>query len=212
MKTWLHFVGRQYYSRGRFAKEAKKYGVTRRISLRDVKKMAFGDMVLLAMMDGKSPVIFGSFVIEKISGLSPEASVVVRERFANEMVSEGGRLVERGCGKYIEGCCYAVKAPLRDIVDVLEELKEQGKDIGRPMVGGKFEPHKLVRLKDVPFRQGFREIDYDRLLNDIGFFLSTENKKAPITLRGQYYTSGSESEGQREGLVEEVKDYKRKGA
>jgi hypothetical protein len=209
MRVWLHFIGKQYYSRGKFVKEAKQYGVTRRVSLQQLKKMAYGDMVLLAMMDSKSPVVFGSFVIDKISGLSPAASAAVKEKFECEMVSEGGSLVVRGCGMYIEGARYAVKATLREIVDILEELKEQGKDIGLPMVGGRLEPHKLIRLKDIPFRQGFREIDYDKILNDIGFFLSTEKAKAPVTLRGQYYASGNESEGQGEGMIEEVKDYSR---
>lgn len=212
MKTWLHFVGRQYYSKAKFVKEAKQYGVTRRVSLQQLKKMAYGDMVLLAMMDGKSPVVFGSFVIEKISGLSPAASAAVREKFKYEVVSEGGGLVVRGCGMYIEGAKYVIKAALRDVVDVLEELKGQGEDIGLPMVGGRFEPHKLVRLKDIPFRQGFREIDYDKMLSDIGFFLSTEGKKVPVTLRGQYYVTNEDIESsEQEGLVEEVKDYKRKG-
>jgi hypothetical protein len=211
-------IGRAYYpTKNKFIKEAKQYGITRRISLRQLKKMAYGDMVLLAMMDGKSPVIFGSFVIEKISGLSPAASLVIRERFSCELVREGGIPVQRGCGEYIEGACYRVKATLREIVDVLEELKEQEVDIGLPMVGGRFEPHKLLRLKDIPFRQGFREIDYGKMLKDTGFFLSTERKKAPVTLRGQYYVTGNDDNDNNEtelaeGLLEEVRDYKRKGA
>jgi len=214
MRVWLHFIGKQYYSRGKFVKEAKQYGITRRVSLQQLKKMAYGDMVLLAMMDGKSPVVFGSFVIDKISGLSPAASAVIKEKFEYETVSEGGAIVVRGCGMYIEGARYAVKATLREVVDVLEGLKEQEVDIGKPMVGGRFEPHKLIRLKDIPFRQRFREIDYDKILNDIGFFLSTEKAKTPVTLRDQYYiTNDSDIESsEQEGLVEEVKDYQRKGA
>lgn len=211
MKTWLHFVGRQYYSRAKFIREAKRYGVTRRVSLQQLKKMAFGDRVLLAMLEGKSPVVFGSFVIEKISGLSPVASVAIREKFQGEQVSAGGGLVIRGCGTYIEGRCFVVSATLQDIVGVLEELKDQEVDVGLPMVGGRFEHQAPIRLKDVPFRQGFREFDYARFISELD-----RADKLRAVVRGQFYVDGEQGEtgdyeGGYGGYVEEVRNYQRKG-
>lgn len=212
--TWLHFIGKQYYSRAKFIKEAKQYGITRRVSLRDLKKMSYGDTVLLVILEGKSPVIFGSFVIEKISGLSPEASTAVRETFKCELISAGGGVVSRGCGTYFEGPCYAVSASIKEIVGVLEEQITQGIDIGLPMIGGTFKPHPLIRLKNVPFRMGFREFDYDRLLSAISGKATSD--KRVVTVRGQFYIRSKDVDNEKpaveglEGLIEEVKDYKRK--
>lgn len=214
MKAWLHFVGRQYYSKAKFVKEARKYGITRRVSLRDLKQMDWGDMVLLAMRPNgrKTPEIFGSFAIELLSGLSPQASEELRKRFRWRLVDNGGRVIGRGCGRYIEGPCYVLEnATLREIAMILEELKEQGVDIGKPMVGGSFEPHRPVRLKSIPFRQGFRLFDYDRLLQNIGFSLSTMQE--PVTVSGQYYVKDDKAEDGKEpaeGLIREVADYRRK--
>ena len=215
MKTWLHFIGRQYYSKAKFIKEARRYGITRRVALQVMKKMEFGDLVLLAMRPtkaAKAPEIFGSFEIEAVSGLSPEASAAIRERFRWRLVDNGGRVIGRGCGRYIEGPCYVLEnATLREIAMILEELKEQGIDIGRPMVGGSFEPHRPVQLKSIPFRQGFRLFDYDRLLQDTGFSLSTMQE--PVTVSGQYYVKDGETKDgttPTEGLIREVVDYRRK--
>lgn len=208
MKAWLHFIGRQYYSRTEFVKEAKKYGITRRVSLKDLKKMDWGDMVLLAMKDGKSPCIFGSFSIEKLSGLSPAASAAVRKVFDWELVSPGGTAVERGCGSYTEGPCFVLKrATLPQIAQLLEELKLLEVDIGLPMIGGEFKPHMPVRLRDIPFRQGFRLFDYDRLVKEAGPFLHTSAKA--VTVRGQFYVKGPIQSGERkEGQVQEVANYR----
>lgn len=214
MKAWLHFVGRQYYSKAKFVKEARKYGITRRVSLRDLKQMDWGDLVLLAMRSNgrKTPEIFGSFAIKMVSGLSPEASAAIRERFRWWLVDNGGRVIGRGCGRYVEGPCYVLEnATLPEVAAILEELKKQGVDIGKPMVGGSFEPHRPVRLKSIPFRQGFRLFDYDRLLQNIGFSLSTMQE--PVTVSGQYYVKDDKAEDGKEpaeGLIREVADYRRK--
>lgn len=208
MTAWLHFIGRKYYpTETKFIREAEKYGITRRVSLQVLKKMEYDDLVLLAMMKGKSGVIFGCFNISTLSGLSREASEAVRETFEWEKMDDGGGFVRRGCGFYWQGPCYAVKASLQEIAVFLERLKQEGVNIGVPMIGGTFRPHRRIRLKDVPFRQGFRKIDYGKMMEDLKARESPDKKI--IVLRGQYYVSDDgEAEGGVEGgYIAEVRNY-----
>lgn len=180
MATWLHFIGKEYYpTRNKFIQEARQYGITRRVSLQVLKQMSWWDRVLLATMDGKSPVVFGEFFIERISGLSQEASEEIRLRLKVEKTSDGGAIVKRGCGWYITGATYTVEAPIQEMVEVLLKVENPG----QPMVGGEFHPRPLVRLKDVPFRQGFRQFDYEAFVQATTGF----HAKGIPAVRGQLY-------------------------
>jgi len=199
---WIHFIGRKYYTKKKFVKEAKKYGATRRIDLRVMKKMNWNDQVFCVMLKGKSGVLFGYFIVERVSGLSPEANQILVNTFKGEMVSEGGESIERGCGSYIAGPCYAVKATLPEIAELLIRLKEAGVDIGKPMVGGPFtELTNSIRLEDIPFRQGFREFDWEKC---------RKTAKNGIAY-GQFYVSEKLAGTlPNSGEVEEVRKYTRK--
>ncbi|RDV83926.1 hypothetical protein [Ammonifex thiophilus] len=208
MAYHLHFVGKQYYTLQSFVREAELYGVSRRISLTDLCRMNWGDKVLLAILDGKSGVVFGQFTVTTLTGLSPEASRAVREEFGARKVDDGGGVVKRGCGKYITGASYEVETPLPVIARFLMELKRQGIDIGKPMIGGPFEEHPPVRLKDVPFRQGFRLFDYSRFLEAVK--QAGNGKKVPV-VKGQFYVAELSAKAKKQdGKVQEVQIYWRK--
>lgn len=191
--NWLHFVGEKYYTMKSFKEEAYKYGVTRRISMQNLKKMNFGDIVYLAMMKGKSPVIFGFFVVDGISGLNPEVvSSVDRELIPINM---GGRQVQRGCGSYTEGPSFTARsASVNDVVRAVEASSQKCK----PMVSGQFHAVEELRLKKVPFQQGFRMFDAEKAFRDGGG-------------TGQYYIhKNDEDEHRMDALLQEVKDYLKK--
>ncbi len=204
MTTWLHFVGRAYYSRAKFEKEARRYGITRRVSLQQLKRMKFGERVLLAMVDGKSSVAFGSFIITTLSGLSREATDAVAEKYTVEQVSAGGVRVKRGCGSYIEGATYNVDATLEQVLEVIEHLDNPGK----LMVGGAFEstPSPVVRLKDIRHQQGFRPFDWGGFLADV----AAADPKKP-TVRGHFYADGivEQLTAESERRMQIVQDYRR---
>lgn len=210
--TWLHFVGKTYYTRGTFVREAKKYGVTRRVSLNVLKNMAWGDRVLLAIMDGKTPIVFGEFRIERISGLSAEAvSALERLGLLQEIIDFGGIFVKRGCGCYVTGPTRSTNATIREIVQTLEALMASGEleDPGKPMVSGKFILHPLVRLKDIRFRQGFRLFDYETF--EVAY--KTEKEKNPgrsiPAVKGHFYVKGLPERENAAGAVQAVAGYER---
>ncbi len=189
MATWLHFVGRKYYTQNSFAAEAGKQGITRRVSLDVLKGMEWGDRVLLAMWNGKKTLVFGSYFIDRVSGLSREAYDGIRKAFKSLPVDTGGLLVVRGCGSYNTGPCSDTEATIEQIARLLELLQKDDVPIGKPMVGGRFRKHQLVRLTNIPFRQGFREFDHETFRASV--------KKAPVkpkgtpAVKGQFYVEGA---------------------
>lgn len=70
-RSWLHWIGNQYYSIRKFIEEARLIGVSRRVPRDVLRKMKWGDMIFLASKEKKlkSPVIFGYFRLERIQGV-----------------------------------------------------------------------------------------------------------------------------------------------
>jgi len=121
MKTWIDFIGEKHYSKQGFIDESEQYGVTRRIPRHQLKRFRFGDRVMAAIREGKRPILFGYYVIERISGLSSTALKALSEKFSTKMIAEGGRVVHRGCGSYVEGATLTIEASLEEIAEVLKD-------------------------------------------------------------------------------------------
>lgn len=206
MANWLHWIGKSYYTMNSFAKEAEKYGVSRRVSLQTAKQMTWGDTVYCAMLDGKTGVLFGYFTIERITGLSKEATQAVLETHECTLTDEGGGVVSRGCGEYISGPSWQTKASLDEIVETVKEVKENGYNEGQIMIAGTFIELEKTRLLDIPFRQGFRKFDSN------AFYQAVKDNSNAV--RGQFYKNNDTSEaeifpGQHKlGQVQQVSGYK----
>lgn len=180
MKTWIHFIGRKYYPTiATFEAEARQHGITRRIALKTMERMSFGDRVLLAMQDGKSSLIFGEFIITTISGVTPDFAVQVGLTITNQ----GGAQVDRGCGSYVTGYTWALHA-----TSSLEDLTKQlqaAKDGSKPMIGGRYQDLTTpIRMRNLPFAQGFRPFDYDKWQTALLSYL-------PVHLGGTAQGAGS---------------------
>ena len=205
---WLHWVGREYYTQKSFIKEANKYDVTRRVSLQVAKQMSWGDRVFCAMLNRKKGEIFGHFTITSLSGLSGEVIQKVNEETEVTMTDPGGEKVEKGCGEYTSGPTFQTEASLEEVVEIAQPLKEEEKDIGKPMVGGTFQKLEPITLIDIPFRQGFRTINGKALLH------SAECNGRRV--QGQFYPDKDEAEplltqSMREsGLLQILENYKKK--
>lgn len=70
-RTWLHWMGNQYYSIESFIEEARLIGVSRRVPAKALKKMKWGDIIFLTSKEKgiKNPVIFGYFILDKLQGI-----------------------------------------------------------------------------------------------------------------------------------------------
>jgi len=199
-RAWLHCIGKRYYpTRESFLDEADEYGITRRVSLRTLAKMNWGDTIICAHKDGKTLVTFRQFAIGMVSGLSraaltyvlsnvPEGATVVLDDRSR------GELVNRGCGSFAIEDTFEIDLaswlPLSELAQLLQAASDGGVDVGMPMVGASdHDPldcgPQLVRLKDVPHRMGFRQFNLDEFVgaaNKAG----TTNGRLPA-VHGQFY-------------------------
>jgi len=230
--TWLHFVGRSYWKDiPKFEREARKYGVSRRVSLRDLKRMAWDDRVVLAQWQGKA-VAFGQFTITRISGLGAEVRDEVLKRYGGWLIDAGGAFVERECGSYYTGPCFVVSASVADVASVIEEKGYTGP----LMVSGPYRPltfdllrepaaprlhcrwskdgppfvvRARVVLRDVPHRQGFRAFDWRAFCEAVEEELCNPNGRGMVAVRGQFYASAVPVETGGEGEIQQVVSYAR---
>lgn len=185
-----------------FIVEAQKQGITRRIQLPLLRSMGWGDRIWLAQQvtlqsaipgrpvpigpehppaseqdNGARPairggVVFGSFVITSISGLTSDAlaRLVARFPYAVTRTNTQPRTVLRGCGSYTMAAEYTVGGgvPLDQLAQFLiaEKARDKSFNPGKLMVGGAinldvaetpFGP-QYIALMDEPFSQGFRRV------------------------------------------------------
>jgi len=209
MTTWLHYIGRSYYTERGFVREAREYGVTRRVSLKTLKRMQWGDRVILAIRDGATSIVFGQFTITKLSGLSSEAieaierAGIVTATLASDQ-SNCGKTIKRGCGCYTIGFVIAVEADLEKLAAALDECDDPGK----PMIGGPFSERERVRLKKIKHSMGFRPFDLEAF--EAAVAESREALARPPTVSGFFYSKVGEVTAPNAGLAETVVGYERR--
>jgi len=210
--VWLHFIGSKYYSISKFIKEAKNLGATRRVSLKILKKMNFGDRVVVSQWDGNKTIVFGYFTIRTIGGITPDITDKIREKCGAVCISFGGEVVTRGCGTYVTGACYSTSASIGEICEVIEEVA--GENAKLPLVvEGPFTPfptdqipYKFVYLLKVPHRQGFRKFNWEEFVKDVRNWKKSKRYKYPA-LTKQYYADQDEEGEAVEGAIRETAEY-----
>lgn len=167
--TWMHFIGAGYYADDKkFTREAKKYGISRRAPAQLVRGMEFGDrLVLLRYLAKGSVFAFGEARIHGIT-LEGDISKQVGERLIAEGRAEyqdGGGAVERECGSYLVLGTYSVKASLKEVMSIAQEIhaRENGDVPMFVMVNARLtEAYKeQVFLQPAPkFTRGFIRSDF----------------------------------------------------
>lgn len=205
MNTWLHFVGKSYYTPAKFEREAQKYGVSRRVSVQDLRKMTWGDKVYLAIKDGNQIAkVFGFFIIERLAGLDAETMQGVTTRYGAEPIDMGGELVARECGQYITGASFRTEASIEDIC---RELPAEKLPL---MVVGQYKSFGPARILKMPHRQGFRPFDEMMFKLRVKMWDPASDRRRKIpTVTGQFY-KWPEPPGEGEaGTVTVVETYTR---
>lgn len=170
---WLHFIGQKYWTPASFKRESSKYGVSRRISAKTLKDMAYGDIILLAYWDGRKSIIFGKFKLTTVYYTDPDLLKKIDPSLIENKVT--AKLVNRGCGSYVIVSENETSVPIQAIAEASSD--------GFFMIGGEFEDMPRIILKKVPHRMGFRPFDLDAALSDV----HKRNAKGEPVLYGQYY-------------------------
>lgn len=211
-QTWIHFIGKSYYSLNAFIKESKVLGINRAIAPNIFRQMNFGDIIFLAQKDGASSKVFGFFVFSEIMGLTSEAVRKLKESNTVQLVDSNSYKVERGCGSYVVTGSYQIMDPIK-VITLLKGLPDD--ELGRIMIGGAFFElnHAGINadyvLTEIPFRQGFRKFDFVSFKQyfDLAYVGGGINRHVKVP--GQFYTT--ETRVSRSSLETtrfwEIKDY-----
>ena len=198
-KYFLHYIGKGLYDKEDFIIEAEQIGVNRAFPSFMLKKMNFGDRILLAQYesgkqeDGKAletskAVVFGYFVV---SGLNFDCQN--KAEFLERLVSqlkvvsigkEQNKVVKRKCGSYTIGSVYYVKDSLPDIIDKAVKIAEELQIKTKTFAGGSFHQMTLKTISPVPFtRTGFyvelnKNLESEKIrFSKIGFIGNYQQKK-----------------------------------
>ena len=164
-KTWLHWIGNAHYSVSKFIKEAKKVGVSRRVPVRILRNMKWGDRIyLVSRVPGlKSPVVFGYFEIDRLVGIKiDEMPDDLKSKVDNidDPASDFMFAEERGCGYVIIGGYYVTSLGVEELADYAgEDTMVKG--------GLKIFPKPWPTLFKMPPFRGFREFDADLFHEDL---------------------------------------------
>jgi hypothetical protein len=218
MQTWLHFIGAGYYSIPKYAKEAQELGVSRRVSFFDLKKMEFGDRVLLAQWDGNVAIAFGTFYITGINGLNHEITEKLEAAGKLKKFSDGGEVVIRGCGMYVTGPRYDTTASLPEICEMIVESGEKPAllltghfiKIESEFYENDIPPYDKAYMK-IPHRQGFRTFNWQGFIEDVRKWMPRGHMKTP-KVEGQLYDNTPDRKLVKGGIVGELKSYEKKKA
>ena len=197
-RTWIHFVGANYYSIDKFIKEANSVGIARAIAPQVLKKMSTGDVVLLAQKVGKSTRIFGYFTFTTMTGLDPELVQKLKEKkIIQQLPALAPMEVERECGSYTITGSYSV-ADSNAMMNLIRETDNE--KIGRVMIGGQFHYLKDTGidvdyvLTEIPFRKGFRAFDFAAFKARVDEKIGSLKPGHHIKLKGQFYADFADFE------------------
>ncbi len=188
---WLHFIGiTTYPSIAVFEAEAKRYGVSRRISGQALRRFQFGDRVFLFRKEENRARLFGRFDVEKVfAAYSDEAAAAIAAELGlrvggagpaeggpgGEGAEPGGERIERECGFFDPGPDLPVKGSLPQLAGAL--IRHGATHL---MIGGPFQRHEPV-WAPIVFQRGFRTLDYEGLIR-------AEAEREPRRrLFGQFY-------------------------
>jgi len=197
-KYYLHFVGSKLYPKEVFIKEAEKFGVNRCIPLRMIKKLKWGDRILLAIFtpkeieltyhtdlqgkkvkdqdlrgnkQGGKAEVFGYFVI---TGLNLNASDEFKKELTGQLdiieTKEQNIKIQRQCGSYSLGNSYIVKDSIEDIIKKAEILSETRQEKVKFFVAGYFKSLTLT-IEPINFTRTIIpvEIEMELALEDLNF-------------------------------------------
>jgi len=162
MKYWLHFLGRGLYPKRSFFAEAKQIGVNRAIPRTALKKLKWGDKVLIAYggRETAKADIVGYFVT---TGINMNCSTELKEKLLgrlNVIQTAGGCSFTRRCGSYDITSSHTVTDTIEELVSKGEELeKEAGEKIKWFMAGKFYNINPEVLLEPVLFNRSVTEVE-----------------------------------------------------
>ena len=212
MKYYLHYVASGktgIYGKDVFIEEAKRIGVNRSLPYFLIKKLKWGDKILLANFEARHigeeikvndelyidrkfqdgvANIFGYFIV---SGLNLSASHELKERLYKKLdiVSSNGmpKAIKRSCGSYVVSASHIVKNELSDIIEKAQILSKEMNEKIKYFVGGSF--YELQgKVGGINFSRSLIEVEFSEVNNieeiqtQVGF-IQNYNKRGYVPIK-----------------------------
>jgi len=169
MTRWLHYIG-GFYTPEKFIRESRKHGVNRKVAPNMAGAFEYGDTVVLLEWLHAHPRAFAEFTIQAIR-FPAEITQAIGEKLVEQgkaTIREGGGLVVRECGSYIDGGGYGVDESVK-LSDLVKQAKDIAKEKGIELsffIGGPltkvYEPAFVVQPYP-PFTRGFIRVKDETL-------------------------------------------------
>lgn len=124
-KTPLHFIGKKLYTKQLFEEESINHGVQRALPFHQLKKLNFGDTVLLAQQDQKTKksIIFGYFIITGLNHTLPQETIdQLKPLLKISSTQQISTSISRACGFYSIGTSIEIKNTLPELCKIILEL------------------------------------------------------------------------------------------
>lgn len=172
--AWVHWISARWANTVEFLSEARRQGIRLGVSLECLERMSWKDDIycIRRVHESKAPSVFCRFPVDLVSGLSRDASALVKERLDCKEVEPGGDFVDRGGKSYMEGATGRVNANMQDLCAVLKIAQAGGVDIGKLVIGCSETAYTVLAvpwpmLSRVRFSKGFRQFDARAYLLDV---------------------------------------------
>ena len=137
VRAWIVFLEKRYYTLKVVYKENGRFGVVRKIPLKLLHKMMWGDKIccFYKMASLIAPLWYATWPITKLEGLSKAALRCISDNCKSTPCNLGGRDLIRGYGSYTTGITYKVDASLNRIGRLLMRFDPTGEAVGDLMIG-----------------------------------------------------------------------------
>jgi hypothetical protein len=154
---WLHFCGGNY-TPDKFAKEAIRSGITRRLPWHQAKRMEFGDKVIQAYWNEGHPLAFCEWVITGVCTDAFIADIAAVELGATDTGADPTH-IERECGEFDIAGAFSVTESMSTVVDTVHGISQELGVKTWIMVSGRltaeYEEPYYFDPDDRPFVRGF---------------------------------------------------------
>lgn len=187
MAAFLHWVGRERFTRKSFIRQVHMVGLTRRFPPATLRDMDWGDEVYCMIRQRRKDicgVLFGYFPVVRLTGLSQEATKRLQERgLVGHCIEIGGRGIATLFEKIITGPTFEAAATIPEICQM---IADSDVDLW-PMLWGPF--HELdqpAMMMDVPFALGFRPFDGEAFSRDYAKAILEHSEAGFVHLNGMY--------------------------
>lgn len=175
MKYFLHFIGSKIYTINILEREAKHKDIQRTVTFYTLKRLKFGDPILLAHYTTKNnkkktgtAETFGYLTLTGITHNLPDniTKKLNKQLDIIKITQPTNPTVARACGSYTIGSIATIKNTLQQLYEKISKLLEEENlkpNTFKWFITGQYTPLTPFIIQPITFTRGIKEVDIDNL-------------------------------------------------